>query len=153
MPQVPVKLVTSTNHVLHHLRELMNTVHDEVRERAFCVFQLRGCEPGHELEDWLEAEHDVLFSPPCELAETEDQIRITASVPGFGAGTLQVDALPDSITIEGKLEGSERRMLRQFALPARIDPDGVEATVDAGILSITARKTAARGATKARSAA
>jgi HSP20 family molecular chaperone IbpA len=153
MPQVPVKLVTSTNHVLHRLRELMKTVHDEVRERAFRVFQDRGCEAGHELEDWLEAERDVLFFPRCILAETEDQIRITASVPGFGARTLQVDVLPDAITIEGKVEGSERRLLRQLALPARVDPDDVQATIDGGVLRIAARKTAIRRTTNARCAA
>lgn len=153
MPQVPVKLVTSTNHVLHRLRELMKVVHEEVRQRAFRVFQDRGCEAGHELEDWVEAEGHVLFSPPCELVETKDQIRITASVPGFVARTLQVDVLPDSITIEGKVEGSERHLLRQLALPARIDPDQVEATLDAGVLSIVARKSATRGTTNARRAA
>jgi HSP20 family molecular chaperone IbpA len=130
----------------------MKAVHDEVRQRAFCVFQDRRCEAGHELEDWLEAERDVLFSPRCELAETRDQIRIRASVPGFSARTLQVDVLPDSI-IDGRLEGTERQLLPQFALPARIDLDEVEATVDEGVLSIVARKTAIRGTTNARRAA
>jgi hypothetical protein len=73
--------------------------------------------------------------------------------PALAPGTLQVDVLPDSITIEGKVKGSERRLLHQFALPARIDPDQVEAIVDAGVLSIVARKTAIRGTTNARHAA
>jgi HSP20 family molecular chaperone IbpA len=125
------------------LRKLMKIVHDEVREVAFGVFQRRGCQAGHELEDWAEAECELLICPPCELSDRTGSIRIEASVPGFSARSLQVDVLPDSITIEGKLEGpAGKRLLRQFALPARIDPDEVEATLDDGVLTIVAQKAA-----------
>lgn len=32
---------------------------DEVARRAYELYQMRGAEPGHELEDWLEAEREV----------------------------------------------------------------------------------------------
>jgi HSP20 family molecular chaperone IbpA len=157
MSQIPVKLVTSTNAALHRLRQLMKTVHDEIRHRAFRLFQQRGCEEGHELEDWLEAEREVLCSPACEMAETADEVRIHAALPACPVKNLQVDVLPNSITIEGKAvrsqhrngekihfsEFGERRLLRQFDLPAQIDPCEVQATLDNGVLRIVARKAAA----------
>ena len=156
MSQTPVKTVTRTNQVPHRLRQLMAIVHNEIRQRAFRLFQEKGCQPGYELEDWVEAEHDVLCCPPCELAETGEEIRIQAAVPGFCAGSVQVDVLPNSLTIEGKArpavqEGGEKihfsefrqkRLLRQFDLPARIDPEAVTATLDDGVLRIVAKKAA-----------
>ena len=153
----PVKTLTRTNQALHRLRGLMKTVHDEISQRAFQLFREKGCKPGYELQDWMEAERQVLCCPPAELTETKDEIHIRAAVPGFHVHTLQVDVLPDSITIEGERparetpdaekihysEFGEIRLLRQFALPARISPDDVEATLDEGVLCVVAKKEAA----------
>jgi len=38
------------------------TTGDEVRRRAFEIYEERGREDGHELDDWLEAEKEVLES-------------------------------------------------------------------------------------------
>src|SRR5262249_53615302 len=35
-------------------------VQDEIRRRAYELYQERGCEPGHEVEDWFEAERQVM---------------------------------------------------------------------------------------------
>ncbi len=154
MSETPVKTVTRTNQVLHRLRQLMAIVHTEIRQRAFRLFQEKGCQPGYELEDWLEAERDVLYRPPCEMAETGEEIRIQAAVPGFCAGSVQVDVLPNSITIEGKSrlvaqeagakirssEFRQKRLLRQFDLPSRIDPEVITATLEDGVLRIVAKK-------------
>lgn len=32
---------------------------DELRQRAFEIFVERGCEPGHDFEDWLKAEAEL----------------------------------------------------------------------------------------------
>jgi HSP20 family molecular chaperone IbpA len=156
MSHIPVRIVTSTNYALHQLRQSTNAVHDEIRQRAYYLFLQKGCQEGHELEDWLMAERDLLCFPPSELAETKDEIRIKVAVPGFDAYTLQVDVLPDSITIEARAEKTEvpndelihfsefgvKRLFRQFDLPTCIDPDGITATVDKGMLRIVAKKAA-----------
>ncbi|MBI3891357.1 MAG: DUF2934 domain-containing protein [Candidatus Wallbacteria bacterium] len=36
---------------------------DAIARRAFEYFQARGCQPGHELEDWLMAEKEILGKP------------------------------------------------------------------------------------------
>jgi len=33
---------------------------DEIRRRAYELYEERGCEPGHEVEDWFEAERQVM---------------------------------------------------------------------------------------------
>ena len=34
---------------------------DLVRKRAYELFEARGCQPGHELEDWLQAEREINY--------------------------------------------------------------------------------------------
>lgn len=33
--------------------------HDEIAQRAYELYQQRGCQPGHEMEDWLEAQRQL----------------------------------------------------------------------------------------------
>jgi hypothetical protein len=39
------------------------------RGHAFGLFEKRACEPGHDVEDWLEAEHELTGSCAAELTE------------------------------------------------------------------------------------
>jgi hypothetical protein len=34
--------------------------HDAIRERAFQMYESRGNEHGHDMQDWLRAEHQIL---------------------------------------------------------------------------------------------
>lgn len=156
MFQIVVKAVTSSNEALDRLTQFRKAVHDEICQKAFRLFHQKGGQTSTELEDWVEAEHEVLCCPPSELAETKDEIRIRAAVPGFSARTMQVYVLPNSITIEGQMEAiihpndekihfselTEKKLLRQFDLPAPIDPEQVKAILDDGVLRISAKKAA-----------
>ncbi len=33
---------------------------DRIRERAYELYESRGCEPGHDRQDWLRAEQEIL---------------------------------------------------------------------------------------------
>jgi HSP20 family molecular chaperone IbpA len=143
MSQIAVKAVTSSNEALVRLTQFRKAIHDEICEKAFRVFEQKGRQTSNELEDWVEAEHAVLYYPPSELAETNDEIRIRAAVPGFSSRTMQVYVLPNSITVQGQMdttapsnaakvhfsELTEKKLLRQFDLRAPIDPKRVKATL------------------------
>ena len=45
----------------------------EVRGRAFELFERRGCEFGRELEDWLKAEREVFRWPAAEMTEKDKE--------------------------------------------------------------------------------
>lgn len=42
-------------------------VDERIRQRAFELFQLRGCQDGHDLDDWVQAEAEV-HGKPLKLA-------------------------------------------------------------------------------------
>ncbi len=150
MSKVAVKTVNSGEEAIAHLAELMKSAYDEVRERAYGLFLEKGGGDGHDVEDWLTAEGELLYAPQCAMTEDEHEIRIKTAVPGFAAQALQVNVQPESITIDGYLEAKEergegktlsrKRLLRQIALPARIDPQRVKATLDGEVLEVVARK-------------
>lgn len=54
-------------------------VRARISSRAYEIYLSRGCEPGCEMEDWLQAENEILASsteeqpPAVEDAETEDE--------------------------------------------------------------------------------
>ena len=35
-------------------------IENKVRERAYQLYEGRGCEPGQDKQDWLQAEHEIL---------------------------------------------------------------------------------------------
>ena len=41
----------------------------EIRNRAHQIFIERGCQPGHEVDDWLQAEYELMGLPVRKLAE------------------------------------------------------------------------------------
>lgn len=45
---------------------------DIIRARAYQFFEERGCENGHDLEDWLRAEAEIVGKKPVAAAETKD---------------------------------------------------------------------------------
>lgn len=156
MSEIAVNPVTLSNEAMDRLTQLRKAIHDEICEKAFRVFEQKGRQTSNELEDWVEAEHEVVCCPPSELAETKDEIRIRAAVASFSSRTMQVYVLPNSITIEGQMETTthpndekihfseltEKKLLRQFDLPVPIDPERVKATLEDGVLRISAKKAA-----------
>jgi hypothetical protein len=38
----------------------ISAANDRIRERAFQIYESRGGEPGHDVQDWLHAEHHIL---------------------------------------------------------------------------------------------
>jgi Protein of unknown function (DUF2934) len=43
-----------------------------VRERAYELYEERGCEAGHELDDWLKAEAEILGKRTTDSARVDE---------------------------------------------------------------------------------
>lgn len=94
------------------------------------------------------------FSPLIDIAENENEILITAEIPGMDQKDLEVDLSEWVLTIKGekKEEKEERRenyhrversygsFSRSFTLPCEVQEDKVEAKYEDGILSLTLPK-------------
>ena len=61
----------------------LNALYDEVRRRAFRLFESRGSQHGHDIDDWLAAERSLVFAPSVELLEGDDQLEMRRRCRGL----------------------------------------------------------------------
>jgi len=136
------------------LFQSMDTLFEDVRKRAFELFQRRGALDGWDLDDWIRAERDLVWAPESELVETDKEFQMKIAVPALEAKDIQISALPDAIIVRGEIsrkeekkegkvhfsEFSERKLFRRFEMPVGIDLEQVKATLENGVLQITAAK-------------
>ena len=135
------------------LKALQDTV-EMVRQRAFELFEHRGYSPGGDLSDWVQAERELFWVPPAELAENDNEVEITVAVPGFDPKEVQVTAQPGEILIQGSHEKrvekkdkgvlysefDEKALYRRFEIAQPIDIGHVTANVENGMLTVKAPK-------------
>ena len=157
MSQVAVQKCNNPETSSQTLLEKMESVADSIRQRAFSLFEHRSGNGGSELDDWLQAERDVIFTPTSELADNEKEFVATIALPGFDAKDIHISAVPDALIVQaasshthrGKNDGvrfsefSDKQVYRRLDWPEAVDVDKVTAAIDKGILEITAPKAAA----------
>ena len=156
MSQVAINKCKNPETTPQTVLEQLKVITDSIRSQAFNIFQNRNGGNGSDVNDWLQAERDVVWSPASELVDDKKEFRARIALPGFDAKDIQVSAMPDMLVIqadaththEGKsgnvrfCEFSEKNLFRRLPLPASIDVDKVTASVDKGILEVTAPKAA-----------
>jgi HSP20 family protein len=127
---------------------------DQVRRRAFDLFEKRGREIGHAVEDWLKAEHEVMGWPAAELSEADSKYELSMTLPGYEPKEVEVTATPSEIIVHAKLQSEKKTgdekclwtefrsndVYRRFGLPEAIDVENIKATLDKGMLHVTAPK-------------
>lgn len=130
---------------------------ERVRQRAFELFLNRGQESGHAVDDWLQAEHEIMGWPAGEMTEKDSGVELELTLPGFDANQVQITATPSEIVVHAHYEkekkDQERKILwtefesndvyRRFEMPATIDVNKTNASLEKGILHITAPKAGA----------
>ena len=138
------------------LAALVNATFDAISRRAYEIFAGSGQTPGHELEDWFQAEKELLHPVHIQVNETEGTIEIKAEVPGFNEKELEVSVEPQRLTITGKRKAQKEekkgrtiyseacsdQIMRVLELPAEVDTDHVRATLENGILQLELPKAA-----------
>lgn len=153
MPNVTVQTVNGSEKRLPVFDEIAKRF-DAVRNRAFELFETRGCEIGNGLDDWLKAEREILGSPIAELAEKDSAYELQVALPGFDVKDVQVTATPAEIIIHAAsnqekktekenllwTEFASSDVYRQVQIPNPIDADKTTATLEKGLLRITAPK-------------
>jgi HSP20 family protein len=142
----PVKFAT--------LMEQMETTFNALARRAYEIFDGNGREMGHDLENWFQAEREMLHPVNVNITETDAALEVRAEVPGFSEKELEIGIEPRKLAITGKRETSKEekkgkavytesssdQTLRIVELPAEVDTTKVAATLKNGLLEITLPK-------------
>lgn len=140
----------------HHLFHEMRDLHHLIARRAYELFAKSGFTDGHDLDDWLRAERELLHSAPAELRETDSEFILRAELPGFRENevTVAVEPLSVIITAEHKVDAEQRkaktvysewrsnRVLRSLSLPSPVNPRKATMRLSNGMLEIKLPKSA-----------
>lgn len=71
---------------------LIHATHDQVARRAYEIYVANGRRDGHDLDDWLQAEYELLAQPVRVLARMKPQ-PLHRQAPWCGAIIALVQAL------------------------------------------------------------
>lgn len=151
MSQVAVDKIDETKAATASVVDELNTMSEQVRQRAFEIFERRGSD-GSAVDDWLRAERDLLWIPESEFVERGARFDVRLSAPGFDPGDIHVVALPDVLIVKAasththnETEGNllhfcefGKALFRRFELPEPINLDKVTANLEKGVLHLTA---------------
>ncbi len=66
----------------------------QLAKRAFELFEDRGWLVGHDIDNWLQAERELLWRPCAEVTETGEAIRATFALAGLVPKHVEVMADP-----------------------------------------------------------
>jgi HSP20 family protein len=147
----PMKLLPASK-LLDRIEDWSNLI----ARRAFEIFDGRGREHGHDLEDWLRAEFEVFHPVHLDIAQSDYAYTVHLEVPGFSAKDLEVGVEPHRLIVSGTREISQDRaskktvykehcmnqIFRTIDLPAEVDSSKVTATLKDRVLELSMPKTA-----------
>ena len=156
MSNVPVQKHREEKSMPEQCLEELRKFSDEIRGKAFDLFEKYGRPAGRALEHWLEAEKQLLSTPRSELLETQEGYELRIAAPGFDANEIEVSALPTVLIVraqaaatrdekQGELrfsEFSDHNLFRRIEFPAPVDVETVTAKVARGVLTVMAQKAA-----------
>lgn len=135
----------------------MQPVQLALARRAYELFETRGCEHGHDWEDWFRAESELLRPVSVSMSDSDDRISVRANVFGFEESELRVSIEPRCITILGQKEVSVTeseggkveyidwypdQILKLIDLATDVRPEGSVVELQAGLLKFELPKAA-----------
>lgn len=149
-PESQTPSLSSKSHAeVGSLSDRVDAIQDEIACLAYQLFEVRGREHGHDLEDWLRAESEILLPISVEVYEFEDELIARAQLPFFTADDIEVRVEPRRVIIsdhglERIQNGDEakppRSLCHTLAIPDRVDWTKAVSIFDDGVLQISLPK-------------
>jgi HSP20 family molecular chaperone IbpA len=148
----PVKLFPA-----HDLVGLENKIHDMIAVRAHELFESRGCLPGKDVDDWIQAERQLIYSCRYEMDESREAIILKVMLPGsFTPEQLKISIEPRRLIVSGekdvdfgrshsegtRTEKKPRRIFHVCDLPFEVDTSTTTATLKNELLEVVMPKLA-----------
>ncbi len=130
----------------------LQKMHERVMRRAHELFEGRGKFLGKDLDDWLQAERELLWKPSIELREKDHEFLLDIAVPGMDAKDLNIEVTPEDLVVKaeirrenkedkGKVHTSELEsgsLFRAIRFPKKVDSEKVTAEFKNGMLTVKA---------------
>lgn len=156
MPNVEIQKVKDGQRAVLPFFQEFEKRFNEIQNRAFELFENGGRRFGSDMDNWLKAEREVFGSPAAELADKGDAYELQMALPGFDPKEVEVTATPDELIVHAtssQEKKSEKKdvlwseftssdLYRRIPAPTPLNTEGATATLEKGVLRITAPKAA-----------
>ena len=125
---------------------------DRITRRAYDLFSLNGGIFGKDLDDWLQAERELMWKPAIELEEKDGEFNLKIAAPGVDPNDINIEVTPEDILVKANIhhehkeekgevyvcEFASGNLFRSIHLPKKIDADKVKAEFKNGVLTLKA---------------
>ena len=132
MYRIPVIPISNPGQLPQALQQERDRHLDEIRRLAYTLYCERGQVPGHEAEDWRQAESRLDACPVASTEENGDRLRIVTRLRPSSSEHLHVTAFPHEIFVKG----GDPKVFERFPLPLEIEPASVEAALEKDLGSL-----------------
>jgi HSP20 family molecular chaperone IbpA len=124
------------------LADLMDSIHQAISKRAYEIFERRGRQDGHEVEDWMQAEEELARKIPTQINDTGTHITVRAKLGEFTAAETKLGFEPRRIILWANKVSPDRsaQLLQIIDVPTEIDSKGAAALLKDGELSLALPK-------------
>jgi len=130
----------------------IDRMRDGIMRRAYEIFSGNGGIFGKDIEDWLQAERELVWKPAIELEEKDDEFLLHVAAPGVDPKDIDIEVTAEDILVKADVhhehmekkgdvyacEFASGNLFRSIHLPKKIDPDKVKAEFKNGMLSLKA---------------
>jgi HSP20 family molecular chaperone IbpA len=134
--------------------EQVKAASDAIASRAYELFEGNGCVSGHDREDWLKAEAQLLYPVRVQASESDDAVEVKAEVPGFSENDLEVCVEPRRVVISGNRPSTSNgkkaktlfgeigsdRLMKVIDLPVEVNPKSASAALRNGMVELSLPK-------------
>jgi hypothetical protein len=117
---------------------MLDAVRARVSARAFENFIARGGVHGHDLDDWLDAERELIIKPLAAVHAEGEDVFIEMVLPEIDLKRLTVHTALRHIVVASDPDEDGLQLCQLIELPCEISLDGVDAEKLQNLLRITA---------------
>ena len=130
---IPVRLIDSERATL-----LLEQVRERIARRAYENFIERGGLDGRDVDDWLNAERELIVKPAARVQSEGEDIFVEVILPEIALPNLAVHIAPSHLLISSDADEDGLQLCQVIDLPLAISMDGVDAEQWDNMLRITA---------------
>jgi hypothetical protein len=113
-------------------------LYDVISRKADEYFAGRGSVSGHDVDDWLSAEKDLVVKPAFKLSRQNGDFVVEMALPDAGVSGLLIRLTPNQMLISSKPDDSGRRVFRIVRFPETIDWASIDAVMIGNKLRVVA---------------
>jgi HSP20 family molecular chaperone IbpA len=117
---------------------LFEQMRKRITLRAYQNFVARGSLDGHDLEDWFDAEHELIIKPAASVRAEAADVFVEMVLPEIDLPNLAVHIAPSQLVISSEPDESGLQLCQVIDLPIEVSLDGVDAEQQQNMLRITA---------------